>query len=163
MTDFCTPCDGRCCNHYIVPITHFDVKRIVEAGFEPAFFVDFFHVGDTQCDYQDIRLGHMHKYMILKRNPGGACIFSLEKDGKLRCGIHASHPMLCRVYPYNPSTGKIRVKNLCRKNANPGKPDKELFKQELEEASEYNKKVRMWNALDAPKDAQSFISYILGK
>jgi Fe-S-cluster containining protein len=158
----CSGCDGRCCAQYAVPITSYDAARILRLGYSLDYFMDFTHVADMECDYNDIRIGFTHRYMTLKRRKDGSCIFSESVEGALKCRIHGVHPMICRVYPFNPATKEMRGKYLCQKKWKANNKDWESFEKELLEARSYNKKVGEWNAIPGKKERGGFISFILG-
>jgi hypothetical protein len=98
----CFSCHAPCCISYVIPLTGFDLWRVVrvlqvpwhevaEARSDRDAFWDFFALDDTKkrhCFY-------------LRAHPTGACVLLLElPGGHHRCGSHEGRPLACRVYPY---------------------------------------------------------------
>jgi Fe-S-cluster containining protein len=96
----CTDCEN-CCTETIVPITHHDVKRLVEGSNELAeYFVEFsgeddFDDGGTGLAWIELEEGK--RVMVLrKQGPTDCCYFLRNK----RCSVYEHRPVTCRVYPF---------------------------------------------------------------
>ncbi len=74
----CSRC-GECCRDTRMPLTERDVRRLAEAGFDPAEF--------TVLDGGVVRL----------RNVGGYCYFYDKK--RRACRVYELRPEGCRLYP----------------------------------------------------------------
>ena len=74
----CSRC-GECCRNTRMPLTERDVRRLAEAGFDPAEF--------TALDGGVVRL----------RNVGGYCYFYDRK--RRACRVYDLRPEGCRLYP----------------------------------------------------------------
>ena len=103
----CTGC-GNCCRELRVPLTHADVRRLVDAtgraasqivAWLPTLEVDL--VGEPgSLVLLDHRAGHA--LMVLAQQ-GGACVFLDPED---RCVAHSVRPGNCRLYPFSASFGR---------------------------------------------------------
>lgn len=162
MTEPCASCGEKCCNRFAVPVTGFDVARILERlGGKPEEFAHLAvaehiqnapHAGVFIFDKE----GRMEERLLtLRRMKTNYCIFSRHSDG---CAIWGYHPMACRAYPFAfGEEGRIGyTKNLvCPRNWEKGEYDEKkvlaILKQTQDEMDEYNKMVRAWNANHAKK------------
>lgn len=103
--DGCLGCEGQCCTTYIVPLTGYDVWRIVQAQrLAPELFVqrepeDYptdtgFLLRPVGSTY-GLSLQHHHT----RRNER-PCVFLMQlREGVQRCGIYAHRPLACQTYP----------------------------------------------------------------
>jgi Fe-S-cluster containining protein len=105
----CGGCDGRCCRRFFVPLTGADVALIAGSGLKPDEFVEWVPVGSARCDLPDVRLWGGYYYMVLGRRADGACVLSEDDGGRLRCGVHGRHPVLCRLFPHRLWGGRAGV------------------------------------------------------
>ncbi|VVB52721.1 Putative zinc- or iron-chelating domain protein [uncultured archaeon] len=162
MMDGCDNCDGACCRRYFVPVSDSDVRRLAASDLSPLEYVDFCDVAKIESEQQDIRLDDGYYYMVLKRREDGACVFSRQNNGVLRCSVHGYHPMLCRIYPFNPVNAQLRDKYSC---AAPPKIFKDLQETAVQAAVEhgfYSRKVRIWNQMRREtRTREEFIRYVL--
>jgi Fe-S-cluster containining protein len=157
--DSCLSCDGNCCRSYTVPLTHFDLSRIISYGIPQHMSVDWLPVGSMFSTYPDVRLDDGYHYMVLKKVAGGACTFSVCDKESLRCGIHGNHPLLCRIYPYD-LDGNL-VSKMC-KAVKPFRPLNDLLPQGRLELSDYSDKVSVWNRnRRKSRRPLDFITYLL--
>ena len=160
----CLACDGVCCRVYRVPITGSDLRRIMEAGRSVGEFVGWLDVGSFDTSYPDVRLDDGYKYMVLARRQDGTCVLAKEEDGRLRCGIHGHHPLVCRIYPFNPFQGGLVRKPMCRRAGRPYKIIRELGQRNRAELKEYLAKVERWNrGRKKGRSADEFLEFILAK
>ncbi|VVB56989.1 Uncharacterised protein [uncultured archaeon] len=170
----CGSCGVKCCNRFAVPITGFDILRILEKlGGEPTEF----------CELADARTieGSPHsrvfifdkgvmgeRLLVLKRHPKtNWCHFSRHSMG---CAIWGYHPLVCRSYPFILKDGKLAyTKNyVCPRNWEKGEYDEERVRKTVEaqnsEIEDYNRLVRAWNAERARKsDEKGFWKHLLEK
>jgi Fe-S-cluster containining protein len=96
----CFDCAAPCCSAYVVPMSGFDVWRmvrglqlpwhaIVEARADRAVWEAF------RVDGREERLG------FFLRHHDQRCVFLMTlPGGQARCGAHSSRPLACRIYPY---------------------------------------------------------------
>ena len=103
----CTSC-GNCCRDLRVPVTHADLRRLVEAtGLDPAQIVDWVPTGAVDLVGEPgslVVLDHAdgRALMALAQN-AAACRF-LGADE--RCEVYAARPANCSLYPFAPSFGR---------------------------------------------------------
>jgi len=158
----CDGCDGRCCKRYYVTLTHCDIGRIRDAGHDPIDFLSCVPVGDIESPHADIRLGGSYHYLTLKRDEGGRCLFARDEGGTIQCTIHGSHPMSCRIYPFDPLTGGARRRHICAKvdEGSPGLGG--LYDDDLEERREYQGLAMAWNSKKVGRrDLASLLEHLL--
>lgn len=157
----CKRCDSRCCKRYTIPVTTDDVLDICRQGHDISDFVAFYPVGSLESEYPDARLTNGYFYMGLKKHSGGACVFLEDGAG---CTIHGSHPLICRIYPFDPYTMKMRKKHVCPVDERPGRDLGETFGAENMRLCRYIEAVDMWNRTrrtDRSEDA--FLKYLLDR
>jgi Fe-S-cluster containining protein len=103
----CTSC-GNCCRDLRVPLTHADLRRLVDATGRPASqFVAWLPTAEVDLTGEPgslVLLDHEggHTLMALAQREG-ACVF-LGSDE--RCGVYAARPGNCRLYPFTASFGR---------------------------------------------------------
>jgi len=93
-------CDGQCCKHYWIPITHLDLLRLqIYGGIKvDESIVEIKDSEEYELDlYPPIRINNKRYYLALASREDGTCIF-LRSDGK--CSIHEFKPLVCRFYPF---------------------------------------------------------------
>lgn len=94
---------GECCRFYWVPLTHVDVRRIVErTGLRPLQFageVPKPKVGDWGIPAFLLSDGVEH-YLVLKKRVDGFCIFIKREGLSFACSIYDSRPTTCVFYPF---------------------------------------------------------------
>lgn len=114
----CTEC-GNCCSDTIVPISHLDLKRLIEGTGLKALDICTFYAPDdfddkgsglqfANLDGGRYTLGLRKRFD--KENDRDSCSFF--KDN--RCSVYEHRPVTCRVWPFTlgfDSTGK-RVTSL---------------------------------------------------
>jgi len=64
--------------------------------------IDWISISDFQSEYPDIRLDNGYFYMVLAKDERGDCVFASRNQHTLRCTIHGRHPILCKIYPFDP-------------------------------------------------------------
>jgi Fe-S-cluster containining protein len=103
----CTGC-GNCCRDLRVPLTHADLRRLVDATGRPASeIVAWLPTAEVDLTGEPgslVLLDHEagHALMALAQRDG-ACVF-LGSDE--RCGAYAARPGNCRLYPFSASFGR---------------------------------------------------------
>jgi len=103
----CTSC-GNCCRELRVPLTHADLRRLVDgsglAANEVVEFMPSEAVDLTGEPGSLVLLDHSagHALMALAQR-AGACRFLAEDE---RCTVYAARPASCRLFPFNPSFGR---------------------------------------------------------
>ncbi len=181
ITEPCASCGVKCCNRFAVPLTGFDVARILDKlGGEPTEFAQLADSRSIEGSPHSTVFIFEHgklseRLLVLKRHPKtNWCVFSRHSAG---CAIWGYHPMVCRAYPFilKPEGGPVGTnagglgytKNyVCPRNWEKGEYDeagvRQVVEQQNEELAEYNKLVRAWNAEKAKKgDEKGFWEYIL--
>ncbi len=141
MVNPCALCKANCCKTYIITVTSFDVKRIIEKGHKPDFVK--FHPPnllaydpDSVLDFTDDYRGGL---LGFKSHP---CNFIKNN----RCTIYEYSPLSCKRYPFDLS-GKINTR-LC-----PVVPSLAFrltgvsitHEEVLSEYNEYRRIVQEWN------------------
>jgi Fe-S-cluster containining protein len=103
----CTSC-GNCCRDLRVPLTHADLRRLVDATARPASeFVAWLPTREVDLTGEPgslVLLDHEagHVLMALAQREG-ACVF-LGSDE--RCTVYRARPGNCRLYPFAASFGR---------------------------------------------------------
>lgn len=104
----CFGCTTGCCREYEVELSGFDLWRLVRGLDVPWRGVaevrrDFSTGPAASIAFVLDESAHRHS-LWLRRHRGGACVLLLELPGQqVRCGAHASRPLACRLYPYQPA------------------------------------------------------------
>ncbi len=173
ITEPCASCGVRCCNRFAVPITGFDVLRIIAATGKktPEFAQLALAVNIESAPHTHVFIfenGKMEERLLtLHRLKNNFCAFSLHSAG---CSIWGHHPLVCRTYPFVvDAKGNLKMtKNLVcprkwEKNEFDEKKMKELGEQMNEEIFEYNKIVRKWNATRAKVGSEEDFFKFLNK
>ncbi len=176
----CLACEGRCCSVYIVPLTGFDVWRIVQAQrLAPELFIQ-----REPEDYPTpagfllrpggptFAIALRHQYDRRNERP---CIFLLQlREGIQRCGIYAHRPLACQTYPMQLQLAGVvpRADMLCPAGSWMGigeRPDewRERLVQQDSEWERYALVVQAWNTAvrTRPADAgyvlDQYLAYLL--
>jgi len=168
----CASCGVKCCNRFAVPLTGFDVARIIDATGVGA--QDFCRleradlIGEAPHSKIFIFVGGRieERLLALKRRKNEYCVFSLHSEG---CAVWGAHPYACKAYPFElDENGKIRYGDnfVCPRKWESGEFDvkkvSEIVRGMRGEIEEYNKIVRKWNAQFAKEgDEKKFFSYLL--
>ena len=156
----CAPCNMRCCTHFNVPVTVFDIGRVCEklkcnlSGFcslVPADRVE--QAPHANVFLFDEKGGMREMALVLRKKEDGSCIFF----GRVRgCGIHGFHPLACRAYPFVFDwKGKLKYNRhfICPRKWKEGEYDEDEMKEALDgmekEISSHDRIIRKWNAKKA--------------
>jgi Fe-S-cluster containining protein len=170
----CFTCDAPCCTSYVVPLSGFDVWRLVRGLQLPFTEVaearDERAVGDGfAVDGSERRLG-----FFLRTREAEVCRFLLTlPSGKQRCGIHGSRPMACRIYPWKPTeNSQLGVEMISHALCPP--PQRARFASQMREARGeiqtelaerplYAFVVARWNEHVAmrPSSVENFVAWML--
>ncbi|MDE1798657.1 MAG: YkgJ family cysteine cluster protein [Candidatus Micrarchaeota archaeon] len=162
LSEPCASCGEKCCNRFAVPVTGFDLVRIVDRlGDEPWEFAELAHAAEIQAAPHALVFifnakGELEERLLtLQRRRNNYCVFSRHSQG---CAIWGFHPMVCRSYPFAYKEGsKIGYTQnfVCprpwEQKEWPANVRHILERQNLE-MEEYNKIVREWNATRAKKE-----------
>ena len=180
MVEPCASCGEKCCNRFAVPITGFDLLRIIA---KLKCKSDEFCLLDEakyiqSAPHSNVFIFDKHgqmseRLLILKRLKTNFCIFSRHSKG---CAIWGYHPMACVAYPFAivglEKNGDDKIgytKNfVCPRKWDEKEYDKEKVQELLEktewEMAEHNKIVREWNATLAKKGSESeFFEFLIKK
>ena len=151
---------------YVVALTIADVKRIAgRTNTKPESFIDFSSVDRMEFKCPDVRVDGGYFYMTLRRDERGCCIFSVLSGDDIKCSIHGSHPLPCRIYPYTEAGGKVvhRRKFRCERKWDMDKENLDRVRGLLDlrekEIREYEPVAREWNALGGGS-RRDFLSFI---
>lgn len=177
LSEPCASCDMRCCTHFSIPITAYDMARIADKlKCAPE---EFCHLVDAKKieapPHSDAFIfdenGKLHeKVLALKKKQNGACHFF---RGVMGCGIHGFHPIPCRVYPFVfGEKGRLKYNKhfVCPRiwsNGEYSKTETASLLEEFErEVKLHNRFVREWNAKHAReyagKDAEkAFFKFLM--
>jgi len=103
----CTSC-GNCCRDLRVPLTHADLRRLVDASGETAAQIVTWLEPDavdmTGEPGSMVLLDHASRRALMTlAQRASACRF-LGADE--RCGVYDARPGSCRLYPFEPSFGR---------------------------------------------------------
>lgn len=159
----CASCHMRCCTHFSIPITLFDMARIcAKLKCQPS---DFCHLAPAdsveQAPHENVFLfdgkGKLREMSLrLRKKTDGSCTFFRGISG---CSIHGFHPLACRAYPFvfDERGGlKKNVHFICPRDWKKNEYDEGGVKAVLEkmelEISAHNKIVRKWNAKKSAKN-----------
>ena len=103
----CTGC-GHCCRDLRVPLTHADVRRLVDATGRPASQIV------AWLPTSEVDLTGEPGSLVLLDHPGGHALMALAQEGGActflaadeRCGVYSARPGNCRLYPFSASFGR---------------------------------------------------------
>ena len=96
----CFGCTTPCCFEYVVPVNGHDLWRLVRDLSLP--WSELVTVRKTPGDWAEsfaLDEGNDRFAFLLPKRPGGACALVVSLGAHHRCGVHASRPLACRVYP----------------------------------------------------------------
>lgn len=96
----CFGCTTPCCFEYIVPVSGHDLWRLAGALSLP--WAELVTVRKTPDDWAESFMldeSNDRYAFILRKRAGGACALLVTLGAHHRCGVHASRPLACRVYP----------------------------------------------------------------
>jgi Fe-S-cluster containining protein len=176
----CASCGEKCCNRFAVPITGFDLVRMVrKLQCDPTEFAvldqaEYIQSAPHSAVFIFDKEGKMEERLLtLRRLKTNYCIFSRHSNG---CAIWGYHPMACRAYPFAFKGKDAKGNDLIGYTRNlvcPRKWEKNewqaarvraiLESMELELAG-YNKIVREWNAEHAKKGHEKeFFAFLIEK
>ncbi len=117
----CTSCVIGCCRAYWVPLTGFDLWRLVRAQALPPAEVaaPMVQEKETPAGFLLAAEGPLHHLVLHKRGgllPGHACSFLVEfPNGHSRCGVYRDRPDACRLYPFETEGRRmgLRARTVC--------------------------------------------------
>lgn len=168
--DTCFTCAAPCCTSYVVPVSGFDLWRMVRGLQLP-----WHAVVEARPDWAQwegfIADDHEHKMGFFLHHENQRCRFLMTlPGGQARCGAHSSRPMACRVYPYNRTDNnhlgvEMAGHALCppaerahfAENALPARP---YINSEMVERPLYSFAVSRWNQRSRGT-VEEFVEWIL--
>ncbi|MDR2727981.1 MAG: YkgJ family cysteine cluster protein [Chitinispirillales bacterium] len=165
----CVRC-GVCCRVPVVPVTHKDLKRLVEfTGMPAAKVVRFCPFSEMEYDPESglwISFRYGKRAMILRKK-AEKCIFQTPT---LSCAAYEARPQTCRTFPYNVDTDddeelEITLNDRFTCSAAPCSNfdiDKLLSDSlnENMEDEEYHRLVRRWNKSEQNGGTKDFLKFI---
>jgi Fe-S-cluster containining protein len=96
----CFGCTTPCCFEYVVPVNGHDLWRLARDLSLP--WAELVTVRKTPDDWAESFMlddgTDRYAFMLRKRADGG-CAMLVTLGAHHRCGVHASRPLACRVYP----------------------------------------------------------------
>jgi Fe-S-cluster containining protein len=113
MSEGCATCSGRCCYDIYVRITGFDAARIAAAQrLDVRAFCRMPETDDASGCAFLLADGQLHDLALAQQHDEtGACIWLMHVGSEVkRCGIYASRPHVCAVYPFVISQGTIDIR-----------------------------------------------------
>lgn len=165
----CEDCGGKCCRNYIVPVTGHDVWRLnTHQRLSPESFLVAGHQQGEHSDGFVLEAGGRSQFMALDKkgdfNRYKPCVFLVElADGRARCGVYASRPTVCRVYPMTIHAGRIGLHEhlICSPNAWSAEEMSRptwlaTLKRTYMEFDIYSEVVKRWNARVAHSPGETF-------
>lgn len=151
----CKFCDGNCCISFVITVTSFDVKRIIEAtGLRAEEFAELRSLDLLSFDDNQVietTDGEYKGYYVLalKSHP---CYFFDSKNG---CKINDYKPLACRIYPHD-QRGDFGKRAFCPFLPSLffrlSKPSKELLAKYEKEKKIYSQLVKKCNQKKITKD-----------
>lgn len=159
---------GECCKGMDIPLTSFDIKRILSLDNipNPDFFITLYP-SNKENSYALLMYGDYHTLYLSMSLSENHCIFL--KDNK--CTIYENRPSPCRTWPFTleknailkiSETSKEMVNQFCDKKKFENKLEiSDLIKKGIEEVKEELLLVSEWNMLVKNNiDKQSFEEFI---
>ncbi|MEM3399234.1 MAG: YkgJ family cysteine cluster protein [Candidatus Micrarchaeia archaeon] len=167
----CARCDANCCKNYIVCITANDLLRLADytkstewADAVPSHLI---LNPPTSGFFLYDRGKPVEFFLCLKRDNRECCVFLNDEN---LCSVYEARPLLCRAYPFEKSGSSIVYKKNFRCPSRWELDKKTLddftnaVKKHEEEAAEYGKWCREWNALYAKEGTfEGFINFLIEK
>jgi Fe-S-cluster containining protein len=166
----CASCDVPCCRRFVVPITGFDIKRIIDVGKKIEDFCVLENVeGIELSDHSTVFIkdGEMlrEKSLVLRREEK-RCVLFVEE----RCSIWSHHPYACRTYPFVEREGKLGYAKrlVCPRKWREGEYVEDEIREDIDrmslEIAQHNKIVRFWNAnFSKKKSEKEFFEYLISE
>jgi Fe-S-cluster containining protein len=159
MSAGCATCSGRCCHDIYVRITGFDAARIATA--QRVGLRAFCNMPEEREETTTGFLlgdGRRHDLQLTQQSEdAGACVWLMHVDENVqRCGIYASRPRVCAVYPFVIAMGTIDIRSDAR--CKPGdwrlssldlRQRRYDFSMHVAESQLYAVMVRVWNEAQA--------------
>ena len=181
----CSSC-AACCHAPMVPITTYDLKRLVKAtGISAGRLVKFYANAELDCEADDldwIKLSYGKRMMGLRtkktmtrrsRRTDEVCMFLSRVQ---RCTIYDARPMACRTFPIETTLDEennivdmqfeevVRSKDIdCRRMHGIGNFRKRIRLtaiQSQDEAEAYWNKLEQWNSCPSKGKRQEFLAFL---
>ena len=148
----CNLC-GSCCKEMDIPITHYDIDRIIKSGtsLELDMFITLYP--STQESEYSALLYNVYSTLFLSNNlSDNSCIFLVDN----KCSIYEYRPNTCRTWPISKNENKrLQIDEIAQILVN-SSCDKKIFKDHkeisknidigLSELESYRTFLRFWNA-----------------
>jgi len=169
ISERCTGC-GRCCRDTVVPITIFDLKRLVKATGRKAENIIKMYDED-EVEFEDdrdgwVRLSAGMRFMGLRKD-NDRCLFLNAKN---MCDVYPCRPQTCRTFPLQMEfNDNGRVEMICfidgvacervRGETQTFSHLRQVAQAEEDEDERYHQKVREWNRRAQPGGKKEFLKY----
>jgi Fe-S-cluster containining protein len=163
----CNKC-GECCKNMDVPLTHYDIARLIQSG-TTLDLETLITLHPSLGDELDaVKLyGEYNTLYLTNKLSDNSCIF-LENNA---CTIYNYRPNSCRTWPFSKdSQNKLKIDAVADKTVSVS-CDKTTFKEHkktlktidhgIEEVIEYRTMVRIWNEkVEDEPDEQNLDNFI---
>jgi len=146
----CNKC-GECCRDMDIPLTHYDIFRIIKSKkIEPHDFIAFKPA--VEGDIYALWLYSEYQVLYLaNKESDNSCIF-LENN---QCTIYSQRPNSCQTFPfYKTSLNKLTIamtaeemveRHCDKKNFKERRKTLKVIDQGISEVLEYEKLIKSWN------------------
>jgi Fe-S-cluster containining protein len=166
----CAGCDN-CCTKTVVPVTHHDVKRIMDGeGLKADKFIRLYDSTEVDTEHNSdgwFSMDYGKRMMGLKAKEN-RCMFL--SDGGV-CTIYKSRPQTCRTFPFSiiyDEDGKLEEAGIndilpCNFQNGVDKPstkDYRLARQEDHETESYLKKLEKWDLKPRRVGKAKFLAFL---
>lgn len=165
----CNKC-GECCKNMDVPLTHYDIQRLLQSGtlLDLETLITLHPSLGDELDAVKL-YGEYNTLYLSNKLSDNSCIFLENND----CTVYNYRPNSCRSWPFSKnSVNKLKIDAVADKTVSVS-CDKKPFKEHkktiktidngIEEVIEYRNLVKIWNKKveDEPwnQDLETFIKF----
>jgi Fe-S-cluster containining protein len=147
----CNQC-GECCKDMDVPLSHIDIKRLIEAntGLDSEMFITLHPATKENLD-SVLLYGEYHELFLTNKLSDNSCIFLKDNS----CSIYEYRPNSCRTWPFSKNIkNKLFIDDVASKLVEIS-CDKDKFKDHkntykniensIKDAKEYREITYEWN------------------
>lgn len=147
----CNQC-GECCREMDVPLTHFDIARIVDSktDFDIEMFVTLHPSSEKSLD-AILLYGEYQEMYLSNKLSDNTCLFLKENI----CSIYQHRPNSCRTWPLSKNIkNQLEIDNIAqklvdlacdKKRFKDHKNISEIINEGIEELKIYRELVKKWN------------------
>lgn len=144
---------GSCCKEMDIPITHYDIERIIKSGttLELDMFITFYP-STPESEYSALLYNEYSTLFLSNNLSDNACIFLVDN----KCSIYEHRPNTCRTWPISKNeNNRLQIDEIAQVLVNSA-CDKKRFKDHKEisknidiglfELENYKTFLKFWNA-----------------